>query len=66
MQGGIPKEILKRLCEPYFTTKEGNLGIGLYMSKMIVERNMSAKLQITNGIRGAIFQVLFVDEVNGK
>ena len=57
--GGIPKEILKRVYEPYFTTKEGNSGIGLYMSKMIVERNMGGKLQIANGAKGAICQIEF-------
>ena len=57
--GGIPKAILKRVCEPYFTTKEGNSGIGLYMSKMIVERNMGGKLQIANGVKGAICQIVF-------
>jgi len=57
--GGIPKEILKRVCEPYFTTKEGNSGIGLYMSKTIIERNMSAELQITNGVNGATCQIIF-------
>ena len=57
--GGISKEILKRVCEPYFTTKEGNSGIGLYMSKMIVERNMGGKLKIANGEKGAVCQIEF-------
>ncbi len=57
--GGIPKEILKRVCEPYFTTKEGNSGIGLYMSKMIIERNMGGKLKISNGEKGAVCQIAF-------
>jgi len=53
--GGIQKDILKRIYEPYFTTKEGNSGIGLYMSKMIVERNMNGILSTNNTPQGAQF-----------
>ena len=50
--GGVSKEILERICEPYFTTKEDNTGIGLYMSKMIVEKKMGAILSIKNSQNG--------------
>ncbi|HHH19787.1 MAG TPA: hypothetical protein ENK86_04680, partial [Campylobacterales bacterium] len=57
--GGIEPTVLKRIFEPYFTTKQGNSGIGLYMSKMIVERNMGGKLLVENDEIGAVFRMLF-------
>ena len=56
--GGIKKEILSRIYEPYFSTKEGNSGIGLYMSKMIVERNMGGKLTMKNSENGAAAEII--------
>jgi len=55
--GGVPIDMLDRIFEPYFTTKEQGkgTGMGLYMSKMIIEDNMCGKLSVTNGIYGAIF-----------
>ena len=57
--GGIKEELLKRIYEPYFTTKVGNSGIGLYMSKMIVERNMKGELNVKNRPKGACFTLIF-------
>jgi signal transduction histidine kinase len=55
--GGIEAKILPHIFEPYFSTKDGNSGIGLYMSKMIVERSMGGELRVSNGVDGAIFDV---------
>ena len=57
--GGIEPKIIQKIFEPYFTTKEENSGIGLYMSKMIVEKNMGGKLTVQNLPDGAMFSMVF-------
>jgi len=59
--GGIPIEVLERIFEPYFTTKEQGkgTGMGLYMSKMIIEENMDAKLRAKNIEGGVEFRMDF-------
>lgn len=59
---GIPEDILERIFEPYFTTKEQGkgTGMGLYMSRMIIE-NMHGKLKIKNN-NGAQFTIEFMNE----
>ena len=57
--GGIPDEIMERIFDPYFTTKdEGRgTGIGLYMSKAIIEKHMGGELTVRNINGGAEFRV---------
>lgn len=59
--GQIPKEIVDRVFEPYFTTKEQGkgTGMGLYISKMIIEKNMNGKLSVQNIDNGALFTITF-------
>lgn len=56
--GGINPDIIHKLFEPYFTTKEVGTGLGLYMSKMIVEKNMDGQLTVRNIQNGAEFSIL--------
>jgi signal transduction histidine kinase len=46
--GGIEEETLKRIFEPYYSTKENSLGIGLYMSSQIIDRHMQGSIVATN------------------
>lgn len=57
--GGIPEEIIDRIFEPYFTTKgpDRGTGIGLFMSKTIVEKHMGGRLSVANRGEGAEFRV---------
>ncbi len=59
--GGIPADILDRIFEPYYTTKEEGkgTGLGLYMSKMIIEENMHGIMHVRNNEYGAEFSIIF-------
>jgi signal transduction histidine kinase len=53
--GGIPAAILDKIFEPYFSTREGGTGIGLYMSRQIAERSLGGRLEAKNVEGGAEF-----------
>ena len=55
--GGFSALILYMIFDPYFSTKDRGSGIGLYMSKMIIERNMYGSITARNIEEGAEFTV---------
>ncbi len=57
--GGVKEEEMEMIFEPYFTTKSSakGTGLGLYISKMIIENNMNGELSVINTSTGALFSV---------
>ena len=59
--GGIKKENITKIFDPYFTTKHQSLGtgLGLYLSKNILEKSMKSKFYVKNINNGACFYIEF-------
>ena len=58
--GGASSEVLEKMYEPYFTTKfeSHGTGIGLYMSKMIIEKSMNGSLSSENKDNGLLTTIV--------
>ena len=57
--GGMTQKIRERIFEPYFTTKHKSqgTGLGLYMSKKIIEDSLGGFLSVENTPEGACFEI---------
>lgn len=61
--GGFPDKDLDRVMDPFFSTYENRVGLGLYMARMNVEDLMKVRLSCTNqvrhGVKGALVTITF-------
>jgi len=64
----IDEDVLARIFDPYFTTKEEGkgTGIGLYMTKCILERDMAGSISVENTETGVSFSIILRKQTDGK
>jgi C4-dicarboxylate-specific signal transduction histidine kinase len=59
--GGVNKEYIEKIWEPYFTTKQTaqGSGLGLYVAHKLVQEKLRGKLHVENQANGACFTLRF-------
>ena len=55
--GGIDKEIINKIFDPYFSTKHKNSGIGLYMSKVILDSHLKGNIEVISKNQKTQFKI---------
>ncbi len=57
--GGIDKNVMTKIFQPYFSTKKdkNGTGLGLYMSKIILQKHLSSEIAVVNQDEGALFSI---------
>ncbi len=55
--GGIPSEIIDRVFDVYLSTKKNGSGLGLHISKSIIEQKMGGTISVENVDNGAEFTI---------
>ncbi len=65
--GGIPMDKIANVFDPYFSTKTalGGSGIGLYMSKEIIQKSFLGSISVQNADQGALFTLILAKSKNG-
>lgn len=57
--GGIPTAYMDNIFDPFFTTKDMDkgTGIGLYMTRLIIEKHYNGTVKASNSDEGAVFTI---------
>ncbi|SES77896.1 two-component system, sporulation sensor kinase A [Oceanobacillus limi] len=56
---GIPEEVIHKLGEPFFTTKQNGTGLGLMITKQILDRHDATLEILQNEDKGSTFRMTF-------
>jgi len=59
--GGVESDVIDYIFEPYFTTKMqgSSLGLGLYMSKLILDKHFNASIEVVQNAESTSFNIVF-------
>ncbi|MEA3331610.1 MAG: HAMP domain-containing sensor histidine kinase, partial [Campylobacterota bacterium] len=66
--GGVKEENMEKIFDPYFTTKgeKNGTGLGLYMSRTIIEKHLEGSLSVKNSDEGACFNITIPHAIEDK
>jgi signal transduction histidine kinase len=58
---GIDKENISKVFDPYYTTKEDSMGLGLYMTKMIIQKHLKGEIKVERLSKGSRFTIFLYE-----
>jgi len=66
--GGIDSKVIDKIFDPYFTTKgeKTGTGLGLYISKTIIEKHLKGFINVSNQDNGVLFEVKLPLNLNNQ